>query len=101
MADAQSHRDHIVLDNLTRQEFDSYCSLVSGCVKPARRAQNALNPLFSGCIFVCHLTNPVLAAHPSSLGARMLARFGDELVWDDFIQELMPVRSTVMLCGGK
>lgn len=80
VVNTQPHREFVALDNLTRQEFCSYCPLVRKSVRHARRTQIVLRPLFPSYLFVqldpnLQRWSPIL----STIGVRTLVRCGEQL----------------------
>jgi transcriptional antiterminator RfaH len=91
VVNTHAHREHIAIDNLARQGFESYCPLVKRRRSHARRITTVARPLFPSYLFVrihpeLGRWRPIL----STLGVRTLVRFGDQLgVLDHrFIEEL-------------
>lgn len=85
------HREHIVIENLIRQNFEAYCPRELKRVRHARRVQDVLRPLFPGYVFAqiaSELTmwRPIL----STYGVRSLVRIGDQpaLINGSFIDGL-------------
>jgi transcriptional antiterminator RfaH len=85
------HRENLALENLARQQFTTYCPLITKRIKHARRVQDVLRPLFPSYVFV------QINAHGqhwrpirSTLGIRSLVSFGEQLSYldDGFIQSL-------------
>jgi transcriptional antiterminator RfaH len=88
---AHSHREHIALENLARQDFEAYCPMIQRRVRHARRTREVLRPLFPGYLFVridpdLQRWRPIL----STYGVRALVRFGERLsyVEDGLVQSL-------------
>lgn len=86
-----SHREHIALDNLLRQQFEAYCPMIERRVRHARRTVDVLRPLFPGYLFVrvdpdVQRWRPIL----STYGVRALVRFGERLsyVEDGLVESL-------------
>src|SRR5258706_199461 len=52
VVNTQPHRERTALENLARQDFHAYCPMVRKRIRHARRAQDALRPLFPGYVFV-------------------------------------------------
>lgn len=71
------HREHIALENLTRQGFEAYCPMIQRQVRHARRITDVRRPLFPSYLFarinLAHRWRPIL----STFGVRTLVRFGD------------------------
>ena len=85
------HREHVAIENLTRQGFESYCPMIKRRRSHARRITTVARPLFPSYLFVridptISRWRPIL----STLGVRSLVRFGDQLGMLDnaFIEEL-------------
>jgi transcriptional antiterminator RfaH len=85
------HKEHIAVQNLALQTFETYCPQVRKTVKHARRTQDVLRPLFPNYLFVqvnkdLHRWRCIL----STFGVRTLVRFGEQLSFldDGFIQSL-------------
>ena len=85
------HREHIVIENLVRQNFEAYCPRELKRVRHARRVQDVLRPLFPGYVFA-QVASELTAWRPilSTYGVRTLVRFGDQpaLVDGSFIDGL-------------
>jgi transcriptional antiterminator RfaH len=74
------HREKLAMDNLARQNFETYCPQIRKTVRAQARAREVLRPLFPNYLFV-HLDpqerarwRPIL----STYGVRRLIRFGDQ-----------------------
>lgn len=85
------HREHIAIENLGRQDFETYCPLIQRQVRHARRTRHVMRPLFPGYVFVrinpdLQRWRPIL----STFGVRSLVRCGDRLsfVEDGFVAGL-------------
>lgn len=92
VVNSHPHREHIVLENLKRQEFAAYCPMVRRRRSHARRVTEVLRPLFPGYLFVRHHGNgrhwrPIL----STYGVRALVRCGEQLSFIDheFVESLI------------
>src|SRR5260221_11971538 len=78
------HSEHLALQNLERQEFESYCPMISKRRSHARRVETVLRPLFPGYLFVradaeMGRWQPIL----STYGVRSIVRTGIELSFID------------------
>jgi len=96
VVNTQSHREHIALDNLKRQEFRAYCPLLRKRVRHARGTQDVLRPLFPGYLFV-QLDPDAQPWHSilSTFGVRTLVRCGERLSFlPDGIVESLKARET-------
>lgn len=49
---AHLHREHVAIEHLARQEFETYCPMIMRQVRHARRTRDVLRPLFPGYLFV-------------------------------------------------
>jgi transcriptional antiterminator RfaH len=85
------HREHIAIENLSRQDFETYCPLIQRQVRHARRTRHVMRPLFPGYVFVrinpdLQRWRPIL----STFGVRSLVRCGDRLsfIEDGFVAGL-------------
>jgi len=85
------HREHIAIENLVRQGFESYCPMIRRRVRHARRTNEVLRPLFPCYLFVridpqSQRWRPI----ESTYGVRSLVRFGDQLGFVDnaFIESI-------------
>ncbi len=72
------HREGFAAQNLERQNYSVYCPMIVKRIKHARRAYDALRPLFPGYIFVkrqdaMQLWSPTLG----TAGVRSLLRNGE------------------------
>ncbi len=78
------HREHIVIDNLIRQNFEAYCPRELKRVRHARRVQDVLRPLFPGYVFA-QVESELTAWRPivSTYGVRALVRVGDRPAFVD------------------
>jgi transcriptional antiterminator RfaH len=92
VVNTQTHREHIALENLERQEFLAYCPMIRRRIRHARQSRDVLRPLFPGYLFVqvnqdLQRWRPIL----STFGVRTLVRCGDRLSFldDGFIRALM------------
>lgn len=47
-----AHREHLAIENLQRQAFNVYCPMMRKVIRHARRAHEALRPLFPGYLLV-------------------------------------------------
>jgi transcriptional antiterminator RfaH len=86
-----AHREHLVLENLRRQQFDAYCPFLRMRRSHARRVDTVLRPLFPNYLFVRAEPKkaqwrPILSTH----GVRNVVRTGDQLSFidDGFIANL-------------
>jgi transcriptional antiterminator RfaH len=78
------HREHFAIENLERQEYETYCPMMRKRVRHARKTKDVLRPLFPGYVFVRFISDqqrwrPIL----STYGVRTLVRFGDQLSFID------------------
>jgi transcriptional antiterminator RfaH len=78
VVNSQPHREHIALENLARQAFQTYCPMMRARVRHARRTLDVLRPLFPGYLFVrvnpdLQRWRPILATY----GVRKLVCCGD------------------------
>ncbi len=85
------HKEQLAIDNLSRQNFHSYCPMIRRRLGRGRRTVDALRPLFPGYVFVQVAQvrskwRPIL----STYGVRSVIRCGDELSYieDGFIHSL-------------
>lgn len=72
------HREHVAVENLTRQHFNVYCPSELRRVRHARRVQDVTRPIFPGYVFA--EVAPDLAHWRSILstyGVRAVIRYGD------------------------
>src|SRR5688572_20987372 len=71
------HKEVLAIENLRRQNFQTYCPLVRKRIKHARREQDVLRPLFPTYVFV---RTDVIAHRrrsiSSTFGVRALVSFG-------------------------
>ena len=85
------HRERFAIENLERQDFDTYCPMMRRRVRHARKTQEVLRPMFPGYVFA-RLVNNLQRWQPilSTYGVRTLVRFGDQLsyIGDGFIAAL-------------
>ena len=86
-----AHREHIAVEHLGRQQFETYCPLIERQVRHARRTRDVLRSLFPGYVFVridqdLQRWRPIL----STYGVRSLVRCGERLsfVEDGFVAGL-------------
>jgi transcriptional antiterminator RfaH len=63
------HREHVAIENLTRQKFVVYCPMELKRIRHARRTQDVVRPLFPGYIFAEVLPDLTLCARSSPLFA--------------------------------
>ena len=91
VVNTQPHREHIALENLTRQDFRTYCPQIRRRRGHGRRLDEVLRPLFPSYLFVqinsdARLWRPLL----STYGVRTVVRCGDRLslIEDAFVQSL-------------
>ena len=91
VANTRPHKEHIALENLTRQDFRAYCPVVRKSVRHARQVRDALRPLFPGYLFVevnqdLQCWRPIL----STFGVRTLVHCGEQLcvIDEGFVQSL-------------
>ena len=91
VVNTQPHRERTALENLARQDFHAYCPMVRKRIRHARRAQDALRPLFPGYVFVrvdpdLRRWRPIL----STIGVRTVVCCGAQpsLVDDGFVRSL-------------
>ena len=91
VVNTQPHREQIALENLARQEFNTYCPRMRTRVRHARRTQEVLRPLFPGYLFVrvnadLQRWRPIL----STYGVRTLVCCGDRpsFLDDGFVEGL-------------
>jgi transcriptional antiterminator RfaH len=91
VVNSHPHKERIALENLERQEFQTYCPLVRRRRSHARRVSDVLRPLFPGYLFV--RVNPEVQRWRSVLstsGVRAVVRCGDRLslIEDSFVRSL-------------
>lgn len=70
------HREGFAIENLKRQKYNVYCPMMIKRIKHARRAYDALRPLFPGYVFVQTTANrcrPILGTY----GIRSMVCNGD------------------------
>ncbi|MCH8240627.1 MAG: transcriptional activator RfaH [Proteobacteria bacterium] len=84
-------KEHIALEHLARQGFETYCPRIAKRVRHGRRYVDKLHPLFPGYLFVevpLHRAQwrPIL----STYGIKTIIRFGGEpaMLGDEFIEAL-------------
>jgi transcriptional antiterminator RfaH len=85
------HKESLAVENLRRQNFETYCPLVRKRIKHARREQDVLRPLFPTYVFVqIDVTAHRWRAISSTFGVRTLVSFGERLSFlhDNFIDSL-------------
>jgi transcriptional antiterminator RfaH len=73
------HKEHVALENLNRQGFQTYCPRIRRRVRHARQLRQVLRPLFPGYVFV--RLNPQREQWRSidaTFGVRNLIRFGEK-----------------------
>lgn len=78
------HREHLAVENLQRQQFETYCPVVQKRRSHARRVEMVLRPLFPSYLFVRDNTElgrwrPI----QSTYGVRTIVRAGEELSFID------------------
>jgi transcriptional antiterminator RfaH len=85
------HKETLAIENLQRQNFQTYCPHIKKRIKHARREQDVLRPLFPSYVFVqfdttTHRWRSIL----STFGVRTLISCGERLSFlhDDFIASL-------------
>ena len=75
-----AHREHIAVENLQRQDFNTYCPMIRRRIKHARKVQDVLRPLFPGYVFVeIDQQQPRWRPILSTMGVRGLVKFGDSV----------------------
>lgn len=85
------HKEAFAIENLQRQNFQTYCPLVQKRIKHARREEDVLRPLFPSYVFVqIDVTAHRWRSISSTFGVRALVSFGERLSFlhDDFINSL-------------
>jgi len=89
VVNTHAHKERLALDNLARQDFETYCPRIHKRIRHARRVHHVQRPLFPGYVFISvdpgrRRWRPIL----STIGVRSLVRFGDRLgmLDDQFIQ---------------
>ncbi len=85
------HKESLAIENLKRQNFETYCPLVRKHIKHARREQDVLRPLFPSYVFVqIDVTAHRWRSISSTFGVRSLISHGERLSFlhDDFIAGL-------------
>ncbi|MFV2035139.1 MAG: transcriptional activator RfaH [Halocynthiibacter sp.] len=80
VASTHPSREHVALQNLTRQGFTAYCPMVRKRIRHARRVEEVLRPVFPGYVFIQIDVDqtqwrPIL----STIGIRTLISFGSKL----------------------
>ncbi len=73
----QPHRETLASENLLRQDYNVYCPMLAKRIRHARRAYDALRPLFPGYLFVerneCIVERPINGTY----GVRSILRNGE------------------------
>lgn len=84
------NREAYAAEHLERQAFSVYCPMISRRVRHARRAYDALRPLFPGYVFVERPQDGRWRSILGTFGVRSLVRAGEEpsLIVGEFIREL-------------
>jgi transcriptional antiterminator RfaH len=85
------HQEHLALENLRRQAFESYCPMIWKRRSHARRIDAVLRPLFPSYLFVqFNLSMSRWRPIVSTYGVRSIVRAGEQLsfIEDDFIFNL-------------
>jgi len=84
-------KEHIALEHLARQGFETYCPKIRGLARHGRRYVDKLRPLFPGYLFV-EVPRRRTAWRPilSTYGIKTIIRFGDApaMLDDEFIETL-------------
>jgi transcriptional antiterminator RfaH len=90
VVNTQPHQERLAFENLSRQQFETYCPWVLKRVRHARRTQEVSRPLFPGYIFVAIRPDTRWAPICSTFGVRALIRSGDQpsFLPNDFIDDL-------------
>jgi transcriptional antiterminator RfaH len=85
------HRELLAIQNLRRQDFRTYCPMMTKRIRVTRREREVMRPMFPGYVFVAvsralDQWRPLL----STYGVRRVLRCGNELslLDDEFIQAL-------------
>lgn len=85
------HKEAFAIENLQRQNYQTYCPLIRKRITHARREQDVLRPLFPTYVFVqIDVTTHRWRSISSTFGVRALVSFGEFLSFlhDDFINSL-------------
>ncbi len=78
VAATHRHRESFALANLARQGFTAYCPMVKKHIRHARRAYDALRPMFPGYLFVMYRAGPRQSrAILGTYGVRSLVSHGE------------------------
>jgi transcriptional antiterminator RfaH len=102
VATTHPSKEHIALEHLTRQGFETYCPRIRRRVRHGRCYVDKLRPLFPGYVFVevpLRLAEwrPIL----STYGIKTIIRFGGEpaMLNDEFIETLKSRESDGVITG--
>ena len=91
VATTHPSKEHIALEHLARQGFETYSPRIRGRVRHGRRYVDKLRPLFPGYIFVdVPLRRAEWRPILSTYGIKTIIRFGGEpaMLDDEFIETL-------------
>ncbi|MEZ5899109.1 MAG: transcriptional activator RfaH [Hyphomicrobiaceae bacterium] len=84
------HKERAAIENLERQDFQTYCPMVRKRIRHARRVQDVLRPLFPGYVFAALSAGQSWRSIHSTLGVRRVIAFGETpgMLSGDFISAL-------------
>lgn len=71
------HKERFALENLARQDFETYCPMLQTRVRHARKVSLVLRPMFPGYVFAAIDTGQRWRSLMSTFGVRTVVRSGD------------------------
>lgn len=88
VANTHVHKEALALEHLGRQNFTTYCPMISKRVRHARKYREVRRPLFAGYVFIKIDSNQSWRPLLSTIGVRTLIRNGDRpaLLDNAFVQ---------------
>lgn len=91
VVNSHANQEHVAIENLVRQNYETYCPMILKRRSHARRVEEVVRPLFPGYLFVNigpgrERWRPIL----STIGVRAVVHFGETLgkISGEFIHSL-------------